>query len=486
MAETIPPLSRQTRSRMTAEKKRRAVFRPMRADGIRRCIVGIMFACMPLGASAQTDLLEAARNGAYSAAGLYDPQVIEYDNGLTLITKHRPGIRTVSIRVRVGLGLAHYECGQRHVPHFLEHMLYDSIPGMTEAELEKRFFELGATSNAFTQSTETIFKLDTFSGTAIEGLDLTADMLTGAELNRRAFQNTKKVIFREEGGDPGPVETQSLVGGRLASGAREALADVSPRHFGMCGIWDTGQDVDYASVEDAYQHHYAPENMTWVIVGEFDEKQVLGWADQRLAGLPKISNRAPIEPQRGDFTSRNYAGFASEPRVALLAFTDGMTGEDYIVHNLIEHLLDTRLYERLRLDAALTYTPDADLYSEANWGLFMIQADAEKDEQEEALDIINEIVAELVDAPLPTEDFRAAQLSLLRSWAQSVETNAGYANYYINSHPTFRRDGHFLNEELQVARLEPEDLQRAARRLFAPGNIVTVRDADRHAEIDAK
>lgn len=268
MAQVTPPLSRQTRSRMNAAKKLRAVFRPMRADGIRSCIIGITFACLPLGASARTDLLEAARNGDYSAAGLYDPQIIEYDNGLTLILKHRPGIRTVSIRVRVGLGLAHHECGQRHVPHFLEHMLYDSIPGMTEAELEKRFFELGATSNAATQSTETIFKLDTFGGTAIQGLDLTADMLTGAELNRCSFNKAKKVIFREEGGDPGPVEMLSLVGGRLASGAREALADVSPRYLGMCGIWDTGQEVDYPSVEDAYQHHYTPENMTWVIVGE--------------------------------------------------------------------------------------------------------------------------------------------------------------------------------------------------------------------------
>jgi predicted Zn-dependent peptidase len=176
----------------------------------------------------------------------------------------------------------------------------------------------------------------------------------------------------------------------------------------------------------------------------FDERQVLDWAARRLAGLPKVSNRAPIAPQRGDFASRNYTGFASEPRVALLAFTDGLTGEDYFAHTLLEHLLDTRLFERLRLEAALAYTPAADLYSESDWGLFMIQADAEKDEQEEALDIINELVAELVDAPLPTEDFRAAQLSLLRSWAQSVETNAGYANYYISSHPTFGRDGRFL------------------------------------------
>lgn len=455
-----------------------------RADGMRAALVAVILACLPPGTAAQSGVLEAARDGAYSAAGIYDPQIIEYDNGLTLILKHRAGIRTVSIRVRVGLGMAHYECGQRQVPHFLEHMLYDSIPGLSEAGLEKRFFDMGATSNAATQSTETIYKLDTFSGTTIQGLDLTADMVTGAKLNRRSFEKTKKVVFREEGGEPGPVEKQSLVGGRLASGARKALADVSPRHFGVCGIWNTGQDVDYASVEDAYRRYYTPGNMIWAVVGDFDRKKLLEWANRRLAGLPKIASRSPEEPKRGDFASHDYTGFASEPGVWLLAFTDGSTGKGYYAYALMEHLFDSQLFERLRLDTALTYTPNAERYSESDWGLFTIQADAEKDKQEQVLHIINELVEELTDAPLPTEEFRAAQLSLLRNWAQSVETNADYAYYYINSVPTFRRNGLFVNDEIQVARLTPEDLQRAARRLFAPGNVVTVRDADRQAEIN--
>lgn len=449
-------------------------------------LIGAAFAFLPLGALAQTDLLDSAMAGDYSPAGLYDPRIMEFDNGLTLVLNRRPETRTVAIRVRVGLGMAHYECGQRHVPHFLEHMLYDAIPGMLEAELEQRFFELGATSNAATQSTETIYKLDTFSGTTISGLDLTADMLTNAKLTRGSFDKAKKVIFREEGGDPGPVETQALLGGRLASGSRKALGDVAPRHFGVCGIWDTGQNVDYTTVRKAYQHYYTPENMLWVVVGNFDETRLMRWADRRLGALPESAGRAPTEPDRGDFGDQNYTGFANEPAVSLLAVTDGLAGENYFAYALIEHLLELRLYERLRLEAALTYTPAADLYNETDWGLFAIQVDASHDEQDEALRVINKLIAKLQDAPLSAEEFREAQLSLLREWAQSVETNAGYANYYVTSMSTFQRDGSFLNDEVALARLTPEDLLRAARKLFAPGNYVTVCDADRQEEIDAR
>jgi predicted Zn-dependent peptidase len=106
-------------------------------------------------------------------------------------------------------------------------MLFEAIPDISAQALQRRFFELGATSNATTGATETVYELDVFSDTALEALDLVADMLTRAELEPHSFLKTQRVIYREEGGDPGSVESESLAGGRLASGARNALADVA-------------------------------------------------------------------------------------------------------------------------------------------------------------------------------------------------------------------------------------------------------------------
>jgi predicted Zn-dependent peptidase len=91
----------------------------------------------------------------------------------------------------------------------------------------------------------------------------------------------------------------------------------------------------------------------------------------------------------------------------------------------------------------------------------------------------------LTEAPLPEEEFRTAQLSLLRQWAQSVETNEGFADYYIESLPVYDYHGRFVNDEIQLAILTPQALHRAARRLFTPENVVYVRDGDRQAVINA-
>lgn len=264
-------------------------------------------------ASARLDLLEVAGRGAYSVPGLYDPEVIRFLNGLRLILKQRSGLPTVSVRVRVGLGLGHYECGQRHVPHFLEHMLFDAIPGMPQQALERRFFELGATSNAVTGPTETVYKLAVFSHTAMTALDFTADMLTRAELEPYSFLRTRKVIRREEGGDPGPVESESLAGGRLASGARNALADVARWYFGVCGTWDNGEDVDFGQVEQAYRDYYTPDRMTWVIVGEFDRDAVVDWARRRLADLPAGDAAEPTDLVPNRSTSASTPAIPTSP-----------------------------------------------------------------------------------------------------------------------------------------------------------------------------
>ncbi|MDZ7829377.1 MAG: hypothetical protein U5K33_07780 [Halofilum sp. (in: g-proteobacteria)] len=100
---------------------------------------------------------------------------------------------------------------------------------------------------------QTVYELDVFSGTAMEGLDLMAEMLNRAELQPDSFEATQQIIWREMGGEPGPVQIQTLPGGKLASGLTEAVAELSPRHFGTCEEWDAGQDVEFESVRRAYE-----------------------------------------------------------------------------------------------------------------------------------------------------------------------------------------------------------------------------------------
>ncbi|MDZ7841683.1 MAG: insulinase family protein [Gammaproteobacteria bacterium] len=201
---------------------------------------------------------------------------------------------------------------------------------------------------------------------------------------------------------------------------------------------------------------------------------------------PAGETAGPADPVPDRFHEREYTGYADEPLVAVLALTDGFIGDDYYAHALLEHLLDNWLYERLRLDTALTYTPDAGLYVEADWGIFSIEAETETNDQREALDQIEALVARLTEAPLPEEEFHTAQLSLLRHWARSVETNEGFADYYIGSLPDYDHHSRFVNDEFQLAILTPQALHRAARRLFAPENLVYVRDDDRQAVINAE
>jgi len=161
----------------------------------------------------------------------------------------------------------------------------------------------------------------------------------------------------------------------------------------------------------------------------------------------------------------------------------GLLDDSYYARGFIAHLLDERLYARLRLDEALTYTPGSVSYSGADWGLFGLQAETAAENHDKALAIMREIIDELTRAPLPQATFRTVQLSLLHEWAQAVETNSGYAGYYVGSLPQYRREGRFINEEVQVAALTPERVHEVARALFADERTVVVRDRDIQTQI---
>jgi len=450
------------------------------------CAVVVALTVSACAAHQTASLRAEAERGVYSAEGLYDPTIVRYDNGLTLVAKQRPGIRTVSVRVDVGLGMAHYECGRQNTPHFLEHMLFAGVPGMSESAFERRMFELGAWSNARTRATDTVYELDVFSGTALEAMGLLAEMLTNAELTHDSYRKTQDVVWREGGGEPGSVERRQMLGGDLASGMRKAMAGVAPRRMQICGARYAGRNVTFGAVERAYRKHYVPQRMVWTVVGDFDRQTLLAWAKDRLGSVPPGDTDAPEAAAVTGFDEAEYAGFAPEPEVQILARTDGMTGNSYYVRRFLAHLLDQRLYTRLRLEEPLTYTPGSFSYNGPDWGVFGLSAETEAEDQDKALSAMREIIDELVDAPLPPEEFRAIQLSLLRRWAQSVETNTDYAEYYINSLPELRRDGRFINEEARIAALTPQRVHEVAKRLFAKDRTVVVRDRDIQTQITAR
>ena len=413
----------------------------------------------------------------FNPKGLYDPLVYSLDNGLTVVLRPRHHVPNTTIFAVVGLGTAHYACGKREVPHFLEHMLFDAIADMSETELEQKMYEHGISANAFTDRDATVYQFAGYAPNAPVALNALSRFLYSGELSREAFQQAQAIIKQEYGGKPTVLERWLHRNELQKSALRYAVADKSSQYFGICPELDWGQNVTYEDVESAYETYYRPANTTLILVGDLDLEEARSWIEANLGFVESAGDASPPEIETaGTFAAPVYRGYAAQPGVGVAVPTGGLLDDDYYARRLIRHYLSNRLLKRLRFETGLTYSPSVYEYSGPTFGIFGIQADLDADRADAALEIIHEELERLRSSPMDEDEFRGAQLALLKRWAQGTETNRGFANYYRDSLDELRVFGALRNEEVAVASLTPVALQEAAHRLLDPDRIAVLRD----------
>jgi len=303
-----------------------------------------------------------------------------------------------------------------------------------------------------------------------------SNITTNRESHEQRFDPSNR--FHGRGGEPNLYE-QWLQGTDQKTNAAElALRDLSARYFGVCPGIDTGNDVTFDQVRHAYDSYYAPDNTTLILVGDFSIAQAKRWVRDAFAGVGSDRKaRMPSLPAVSHLSKAVYRGVSEQPGVGVIAKTGGFLDPDYYTLVLMQHYLSNRLYQRLRVETGLTYTPSVDQYSTPDSGLFAISAELPEASQPAALKIIHQEVGRLTGGKLDEAAFRKARRSLLLNWAQGTETNSAFADYYVSSLAELDRYGRFRNEEVAVAALSADDLTRVARRVFAAANRATLYDS---------
>jgi len=207
-----------------------------------------------------------------------------------------------SLRLRIDAGSLQEADDQRGLAHFIEHMAFNGTTHVAEGEfvrrLERHGLRFGADTNASTEWTQTVYKLDlpeNDSATIDEGLFLLREAVGEASFAPAAIDRERGIIQSEERTRATPAyrifvdEISYLLRGqllpqRIPIGIPEVIANARRERF--------------AAFYDAY---YRPERATLIAVGDFD-----------VAAM-----EARIRAKFGDWHGRGPAG--GEPDLGAVA-----------------------------------------------------------------------------------------------------------------------------------------------------------------------
>ncbi|HTG45296.1 MAG TPA: insulinase family protein, partial [Verrucomicrobiae bacterium] len=118
-------------------------------------------------------------------------------NGITIITEHMPGLRSVTAGIWVRRGSRHEAAELNGICHFIEHSVFKGTLRRSARDIAVESDRLGGNLDAFTTHEMTGFALKVADRSVPEGFDLLADLLAHPRFDQIDLDREQKVILEE-------------------------------------------------------------------------------------------------------------------------------------------------------------------------------------------------------------------------------------------------------------------------------------------------
>src|SRR5467141_2219115 len=124
-------------------------------------------------------------------------QTTRLPTGLTILTEHMPGLRSVSLGIWVRRGSRHEAPALNGICHFIEHSVFKGTLRRTARDIAVESDRLGGNLDAFTTHEMTGFALKVADGSLPQAFDLLADLLANPRFDQTDLEREQRVILEE-------------------------------------------------------------------------------------------------------------------------------------------------------------------------------------------------------------------------------------------------------------------------------------------------
>lgn len=394
-------------------------------------------------------------------------------NGLQVLLKSGYERDHVSIRLVVGIGLDDFPCEQKELPHLLEHLLFSGIDDSGEGGLEQRMQALGGEWNAYTSNTDTTFVIEAPARNQRKVLDLLLAILQRTQLDEDDLAQSRRIIEREDGGHYSRLQRfldRQDIGQRASSQLAVELGLKCAERSDLDGM-------TLKQVDEIRKGWYAPNNMTLIIVGGLD--RVLPAYLERAWG--ELEPVEPAERRALDGVTRQaeanrsltHGLLGNSARLSWLFLEPVLDNEHDETLELLQRYLDWALYDELRLKHGLSYGPWSQRESFGDSGLLSLNADLERDQVEEAEEVMSAMVQRLRKDGLDPATFERVKAAAIAREAWTTQGNSALADYYWGALNGYA-DGRFVDPAGRMRGVSLEEANRAMREVFKEAGWVRV------------
>ena len=352
------------------------------------------------------------------------------DNGLKVLALEDHTLPVVSYYTFFGVGSRNETPGRTGVSHLFEHMMFNGSKNYPAGEFDRRLESNGGVSNAFTSEDMTVYYESFPSDTLPLVIQMEADRMAGLQLTEEMLQSERDVVKEER-----RLRVDNDVQGDMMELLQATAYVAHPYQWPVIG-WMA--DLDAITVDDCrayYRAHYAPNNATIVMVGDFKPDQVITMINSAygsIASQPAAPAVVRNEPtQRGERLAL-LRREAQLPAVAIAYHVPPVQVVDVMALDLIETILaggdSARLVRALVHEQQLATRVEVFNSWRSDPSDFLIYAEAKPGVTAAVLEAAMQAeIARLVADGVGESELQKAKNVRTTSLVKSLKTSAGKA-----------------------------------------------------------
>ncbi|MBI4169383.1 MAG: insulinase family protein [Acidobacteria bacterium] len=399
------------------------------------------------------------------------------DNGLKVLALEDHSVPAISYYTFFRAGSRHERPGRTGISHLFEHMMFNGTekngPGVFDRMLESR----GGVSNAFTTEDLTAYH-ENFPSEALQTvIDLEADRMASLRITEEGLASEREVVKEER-----RLRVDNDVEGALFELLQATAYLAHPYQWPVVGWMADLDAITVADCQAYFRAHYAPNNATVVLAGDFKPERAIELIGKAYGSIPAQPQPAAVvrdEPEQRGERRAVLKKAAQLPAIAVAYHVPGTGGEEVYPLDLVEIILGAG--DSSRLVRTLVYEKElaTRVFVSNDWridpSLFLMYAEAKPGVPLEALEAaLHAEVERLGREEVGDTELRKAKNITTTSRVRALKTNSGKAEQvglfemYFGSHTRLFT----ILQSYEAA--TRADVMKAAGRYLRPDNRTVV------------
>ncbi len=407
------------------------------------------------------------------------------DNGLKILLKEIHTAPLISSWVWYRVGSRDEPSGHTGISHWCEHMQFKGTPQFPASLLDKAISRDGGLWNAFTYFDWTTY-LETMPADKIDlALRLEADRMANSTFDEKEAASERTVVISEREGN----ENEPLF--LLGEAIQHAAFRVHPYHHEIIGDL---ADLKSMSRDDLYAHYrtyYVPNNAVVGIAGDFRTKEMLARLRELFEPIPAGKTPPRLdrpEPEANGEHRLTVEGPGETTFLEISYHAPAAGDQNFFPVTVLDSLLagpsslnifggggisnkTSRLYQAL-VEKELAVSVSGGLLATIDPFLYTVTITVHPSRQpEEVLRALDEEIKRIQDQPVSLAEVARAIKQARALFAYNSENITSQASW-LGHAEMFANYNWFLMYLDNLAKVTPEDIQKAAQKYLRPQNRV--------------